>query len=264
MLTRIVVMLTALAAPANLLAQSPRAPWPSEYFNQKDRTNIAGEFDYYTLVVSWSPTHCLTAERGRDDAQCRRSDGLRYGFLLHGLWPQYEKGYPERCRMRGRPFVPDPVIDRMLDVMPSKALIIHEYRTHGTCSGLHPAQYFALARRLFNRIQIPKRYHNPLEVQFVSPQELTADLLRENPDLKPDMIAITCGTTGNRLRDVRICMTKDGRPRSCGQNENQRVRCQARQMFVPAVRSRRMDKVAPPRALKEIQRPRVIESPGPL
>ena len=71
-------------------------------FNAKPQQNVAGKFDYYTLVMSWSPTHCANAEVGRDEQQCARFDGLRYGFVLHGLWPQYEKGYPEACRDRAQ------------------------------------------------------------------------------------------------------------------------------------------------------------------
>ncbi len=132
--------------------------------------------------------------------QCARRDGRRFGFILHGLWPQYETGYPERCHTRWRPFVPEPVINEMRDVMPSRGLVIHEYRTHGTCSGLQPAPYFALARQLYNRIEIPKRYENPFEMQFVAPREVLGDFLSANPGLKPDMITVTCGGPGNRLQ----------------------------------------------------------------
>ena len=43
----------------------------------------------------------------------------------------------------------------MLDIMPSKRLIFHEYRKHGTCSGLGVDGYFDLARRLFESVKIP-------------------------------------------------------------------------------------------------------------
>ena len=101
-----------------------------------DGRNVAGQFDYYALALSWSPTHCSTPEGENDTLQCSRRDGRRYAFVLHGLWPQYEHGYPESCRIEQRPFVPQPVIDNVLDIMPSKGLVIHQYRKHGTCSGL--------------------------------------------------------------------------------------------------------------------------------
>src|SRR6185437_7643363 len=90
----------------------------NNYRNDGQR-NVAGQFDYYVLVLSWSPTYC--AEKGDSDRmQCNRSDGRRYSFILHGLWPQYERGYPSDCQLPRRPFVPEPVIDSMLDIMPSR------------------------------------------------------------------------------------------------------------------------------------------------
>ncbi len=199
--------------------------------------NRPGDFDYYALVLSWSPTHCAESEGSDDDMQCNRKDGRRYAFVLHGLWPQYEKGWPESCRTPGRPFVPDTTIDRMLDIMPSKSLVIHEFRKHGTCSGMTADQYFNLSRRLFQSIRIPEKYQNPFENQFVAPDELVDQILVRNPDLDEDMIAVSCRGAGNRLREVRICFSKDGRPRSCGGNENRGDLCRAAKMFVPPVRS---------------------------
>jgi ribonuclease T2 len=254
----------AILAPGGALAQlAPQGPWPSRPFAERPR-NTPGNFDYYTMVLSWSPTHCSTTERGTDDNQCARTDGIRYGFVLHGLWPQYESGYPERCHTRWKPFVPDQVINDVSDVMPSRGLIIHEYREHGTCSGLRPQPYFALARELFRRINIPKRYRNPFETQVISPRDVMVDFLRANPELKPNMITITCGGPGNRLRDVRICMTKQGRPRPCGINEMKGNLCRASQMRVPPVRATAWDyehdRLREPKR-KGLAKPRIYEVP---
>jgi ribonuclease T2 len=235
--------------------------------------NVAGQFDYYALVLSWSPTYCASPENADDGHQCNRRDGRRYAFVLHGLWPQYERGYPESCRTRKRPYVPQNIIDGMLDIMPSPRLVIHEYRKHGTCSGLNPASYFALSRRLFETIRIPERYRNPFETQFVSPENLASEFLKENPNLRPDMLAISCAGPGNRLREIRICMTRDGQPRACGRNENQRKMCSARSMYVPPVRSTRdgpdTGRHAPrsneqDRNPSPLPGPRLIESPRAL
>lgn len=202
--------------------------------NRQD--NTPGQFDYYALVLSWSPTYC--AEKGEDDnTQCNRRDGRRYSFVLHGLWPQYDYGYPSACRLPRRPFVPNDVISSMMDIMPSRGLVIHEYRTHGTCSGLDPARYFTLAHQLFDGIVIPEQFRNPFEKQFVSPSEIRDEFLRSNPKLKPDMIAVVCGGAGKGLREVRICYSKDGQPRSCGRNENQNKLCSTDRVFVPPTRS---------------------------
>lgn len=207
----------------------------NSYRNDGER-NIPGQFDYYALVLSWSPTYCAD-KGGNDDTQCNRRDGRRYSFVLHGLWPQYESGYPSDCRMSRRPFVPENVISSMLDVMPSRGLVIHEYRTHGTCSGLDPANYFTTAHRLFESINIPQRFRNPFESQLVSPSDIRREFLQANPNFSPDMIAVVCGGAGKGLREVRFCLSKDGKPRSCGQNENQRKLCSTDRVFIPPARS---------------------------
>ncbi len=219
-----------------------RNAWPSERLNpQAQQRNVPGEFDYYALVLSWSPSYCSEARSGDDETQCNRRDGRRFNFILHGLWPQYNRGYPESCRTARRPFVPQPLIDSMLDIMPSQRLIIHEYRKHGTCSGLSPEDYFQTARSMIAAIRIPDKYQNPIEALFVSPDQLKADIVRANPDLAPDMIAVACGGAGNRLKEIRICFSKDGAPQSCGSNEDQRRLCSSNRMFVPPVRSTARD-----------------------
>ncbi len=95
-----------------------------------------GDFDYYVLVLGWSPTYCLKEGDERHDPQC---DALQsHDFVLHGLWPQYAKGWPEDCYQGKRPWVPSHVLDEMRPLMPNKGLIIHEYTAHGTCAGLTP------------------------------------------------------------------------------------------------------------------------------
>jgi ribonuclease T2 len=203
------------------------------YSNSGER-NVPGQFDYYALVLSWSPTYC--AEAGQDDAmQCNPNNGRRYAFVLHGLWPQYERGYPSECRLARRPFVPQPVIDTMLDIMPSKRLVIHEYRAHGTCSGLDPVNYFATAHRLFDGIKIPEKFRNPAQVQWVSPSDIRDSFLRANPAFDANMIGVVCGN--ERLKEVRFCVSKVGKPRACGTNENQRKLCSADRISIPPTRS---------------------------
>lgn len=196
--------------------------------------NAPGAFDYYSLVLSWSPTHCETPEGQDDETQCGR--GRRYGFIVHGLWPQYTRGYPEECPTRERPYVPQSVIDGMMDIMPSKRLIIHEYRKHGTCSGLAPEGYFGTARRLFKSLKIPDQFRNPQSEQFLSPGDVVAAFVDANPGLKPSMLAVTCRGSRDRFRELRICYSKAGEPIACGRNEEQSGFCRSNRMLVPPVR----------------------------
>lgn len=256
----LVFVACAVVAPALSIAQYRDrsdfyAQRPDRGDGSEDRQrNVAGEFDYYSLVLSWSPSHC--AEATDDEQQCNRRDGRRFNFVLHGLWPQYERGWPQDCRTARRPFVPQPLIDSMLDIMPSQRLVIHEYRKHGTCSGLSADAYFALSRRLFKSIVIPPDFRNPFEQQTIEPRELAAALMRANPGLRQENFGIVCGGPGNRLKEVRICYTKDGKLRACGPNENPRKLCSAPRMLVPPVRSTARDDTTP-------QTPRRFENPLP-
>src|SRR5262245_31594406 len=172
---------------------------------QRGGRDAAGEFDYYALVLSWSPTYCADAGDRRNDPQCSRGHGRPYAFVLHGLWPQHERGWPQDCRSSDRGWVPGPVAERMLDIMPSKQLVFHEYRKPGTCSGLGVDGYFALARKLYDKVKIPARFQNLTDDRMmVGVAELLSEFQAANPGLKPDMLAVQCGGAGDRLREVRV------------------------------------------------------------
>src|SRR5262249_60410993 len=113
------------------------------------------------------------------------------------------------------------VADRMLDIMPSKRLLFHEYRTHGTCSGLGVDAYFDLARQLYMKVHIPSRFASPVEERMtIAPGELISEFVAANPQLKRDMIAVVCGGAGDPLREVRICFGPGGAVRACGAHQN--------------------------------------------
>ncbi len=196
---------------------------------------IPGEFDYYVLALSWSPTYCETEGHGSNELQC---SGTRpYAFVLHGMWPQYRKGWPEYCKTGEKPWVPPAVIDSMLDIMPARGLVIHEYRKHGTCSGLGAQDYYALSRTLFEQIRIPARYLSPRNPVTVSPQEIESDFLKTNREMKPDMISVSCGR-GRRLREVRVCFSRTHALVSCGPNEDQAKLCKLEKIVMPPVRGK--------------------------
>lgn len=222
--------------PAPGITQIQFAPHPGT--QPRMRGGQQGRFDYYVMALSWSPTHCATTDRP-DEQQCNRRDGRRFAFVLHGLWPQFERGYPEFCPTPDRPFVPQSTIDRMSDIMPSRGLIIHQFRKHGVCSGLGADSYFGLSRKLFDKVKIPARFTAPEQNQMVDTGAVVSEFVAANPGLKPDMVAVVCGGPGNRLREVRVCFAPDGTFRACGDNENQRRLCAAPRVFVPPVREGR-------------------------
>ena len=188
-----------------------------------------GVFDYYVLVLGWSPTYCLIEGRLRRDTQCDAE--TPHDFVLHGLWPQYDRGWPKDCYAGRRPWVPSEVIDTMRDIMPSKSLIIHEYATHGTCAGLTPEQYYDAARALYDRVSLPPEFTDPETRRDLSPEGVEREFLAANPWLSADMIAVTCRREA--LLDIRVCFDRDLRPRKCGANEDQRRLCRAGKINVP-------------------------------
>jgi ribonuclease T2 len=231
--------LLALGLAGDALAQRPpyrERPDGYDRGGRRGREHEPGVFDYYLLALSWSPTFCADVGDQRRDPQCSPR-GRPYAFVLHGLWPQYERGWPQDCNSPDRGYVPRPVASRMLDIMPSERLVFHEYRKHGTCSGLGVDGYFDLARRLHDKVRIPPRFVELTDSRTtVSPGELMQDFMAANPGLEPDMIAVQCGGAGNRLKEVRICFDKGGNFRACGRNENQARLCRAERMYVPPVR----------------------------
>ena len=192
-----------------------------------ERRDVPGRFDYYVLSLSWSPQYCADAG-DRDRRQC--ATGRRYAFVLHGLWPQYERGFPRACAPAGT--LPRGLVDGLLDVMPSPSLVRHEWDTHGTCSGLAADAYFATARRAFDSVVIPDRFRQPVREVYVDPRRIERDFASANPSLDPDEIAVLC--KGRYLQEVRICLDRDLRPRACGRDV--RDDCRRDEVIVRPVR----------------------------
>jgi ribonuclease T2 len=182
-----------------------------------DRANIAGQFDYYVMSLSWSPEYCASSS-DPDSTQCGER---KYSLVVHGLWPQYESGgFPADCSAERA--VPEAIIDSMLDIMPSKRLIQHEWDKHGTCSGLSVDKYFQLTRQIYNSIAIPDKYKQPNDYIITSIKGLESDLIGLNPNLDGSKIAIDC--KGRYLEEIRVCYDKNNQPRVCGRKVTDKCR----------------------------------------
>lgn len=170
--------------------------------------DVAGRFDYYVMSLSWSPTWCAT-EGGPGAEQCRRP----HSFVLHGLWPQNEQGWPQDCITDAR----DPSRREsaaMAEVMGSAGLAWYQWKKHGRCSGLSGTDYYRLSRAAFARIRIPEVFRR-LDRDVTLPATVVEEAFGEaNPGLRPEMMTVTC--TRGRIDEVRICLTKDLEPRPCG------------------------------------------------
>ena len=173
----------------------------------------AGEFDYYVMSLSWSPNWCAQKGDARNSDQCdARHD---HGWILHGLWPQYHRGFPSLCRTTQRPPTRG-MTDDMADIMGTSGLAWYQWKKHGTCSGLSASAYYALSRQAYESITRP-----PVFRQLDRAVRLPASVVEEafldaNPELDRDMITITC--KNNHVQEARLCLSKSLKPVPCGQD----------------------------------------------
>jgi ribonuclease T2 len=226
-----IVEAAAIALGLMLGAQMVAGTTASAQSAETARTNAPGRFDFYVLALSWSPSFCeATRERGRrvPAEQC----GARpYSFVVHGLWPQYERGFPSYCQVPA-PRLNRGIVNSMLDLMPSPRLVFHEWDSHGTCSGLSARAFFDTVRKARAAVTIPPQYESIEQTLTVSPNEVIEAFVKANAGLKTEDIAVDCDS--RRLREVRICMTKDFTFRACG--EIVRRSCRNQRLVMPPVR----------------------------
>jgi ribonuclease T2 len=193
------------------------------------RGGTPGEFDFYVLALSWSPGFCeLEGDRkGRD--QCAAGAGL--DFVVHGLWPQFERGYPSECGTERNPTAL--AMREAKGVFPSDGLARHEWRKHGTCSGLSPADYFAATRKARQMVQVPGRFKDLQATITLQPLEIERAFVEANRGLRTDMLSVACRK--GVLQEVRICFDRDLKGfRSCP--EVDRSQCRAFEVTLPALR----------------------------
>lgn len=173
--------------------------------------DISGEFDYYVMSLSWSPNWCALEGDARNSPQCDRD----FGWVLHGLWPQYHRGYPSYCNTTERQ-PSRQMTSEMADIMGTSGLAWHQWKKHGVCSGLSATAYYALSREAYGTITRPEIFRR-LEDTVKLPAEVVEQAFIEaNPELEPDMITITC--KDGHIQEARVCLSKDLSPVPCGRD----------------------------------------------
>ena len=179
-------------------------------FSSPARADTAGEFDYYVMSLSWSANWCATTGDARRDPQCDPGRGLT--FVLHGLWPQYEQGYPSNCFAQ----TPDPSREdtaKMADIMGGAGLAFYEWKKHGRCSGLAARDYFATLRRARESITIPPVFAAIDHDITIDPSVIEDAFLKQNSQLDAAGLTVTCKQ--GKIQEVRICLTRALQPRAC-------------------------------------------------
>lgn len=180
-----------------------------------------GAFDFYVLSLSWSPTYCAT-DRSPDPVQC----ATPRAFIVHGLWPQYENGFPSDCPSNMPRRVSQGIVNGLSDIMPGAGLVNHEWQKHGLCSGLNQADYFATLRRASEAVTLPAN----LTGRSLAPRQIEQAFIAANPRMTQTGIAVVCNR--GLLQEVRICLTKELGFRRC--LDVDRRGCHVPEIRVPA------------------------------
>ncbi|SIP91369.1 ribonuclease T2 [Rhizobium sp. RU35A] len=192
--------------------------------------DTAARFDFYVLSLSWSPTYCASPKGKDSKEQC--GPEKKFAFIVHGLWPQNENDYPQSCATTEPRRVPETLGRAYFDIMPSMGLIGHEWRKHGSCSGLGQKAYFDKTRAAFEKIRLPADIVTATTAQTFTADQIEQSFIRDNPGLGASSIAVSCER--NQLEEVRICMSKDLAFRPCA--EVDRKGCSLNRITVPPAR----------------------------
>ncbi|MEM8978013.1 MAG: ribonuclease T2 [Pseudomonadota bacterium] len=171
----------------------------------------AGDFDYYVLALSWEPSFCELEGYAKGREQCDRLDG----WTLHGLWPQNTTGWPSYCKTSERP--PSRSQTRgQTALFGSSGSAWHQWKKHGSCSGLSASAFYDLSQKAMDRITAPPVFLK-LDREVKLPASVVEEaFLQANPALMADGVTVTCRS--KRIQEVRICLTKDLEPRRCGRD----------------------------------------------
>ena len=192
-------------------ANAPIAnPAPAAPATRADALPVGSGFDFYVLSLSWSPSYCEAEGEGANQQQC--ADGRLYAFVVHGLWPQFERGYPQDCATQD-PNVSRETLRTLYDIMPSAGLIRYQWKKHGACANMAQDDYFRVLRAARDKVAIPPQFRRLDGYKTVDPKEVETAFIESNQSLPAEGVAVTCDK--RYLREVRICMTKDLAYRPC-------------------------------------------------
>lgn len=217
MKTIVLPALLVFLAGCNGPAPQNASPAPARERTLPAQPTASQSFDFFLLNLSWSPEFCYSHPTA---PECSR----HAAFVLHGLWPQNQNGtYPQDCSNAPGPANPE----QYSDIYPDQSLLEHEWRTHGTCSGLAPDDFFRAARAAFQSVKIPAQLAQ-LQTQIsLAPDQILSLVQQSNPGLPATSLALSCGN--NFLTAVEVCLDKQLHPIACGPIRS----CRARTVRIP-------------------------------
>jgi ribonuclease T2 len=143
--------------------------------------------------------------------QCSGKAG-RFGFILHGLWPEAGRGAPPQwCAFTPRPTMQE--LKRNLCMTPSPELLEHEWAKHGSCMARTPEAYFATAREAWGKVVWPDADRLSRK-QGLTVGDLRQAFLAANPGWKGDALSIRLSPSG-WLREMHLCFNERRKPVQC-------------------------------------------------
>lgn len=214
---RHLILAAALLAPGTAMAQAYQCAVPGRIDRPRPDLATADQprrvlpIGGYTLAITWAPQYCHGhAREASSRFQC--GSGNRFGFTLHGLWPDgVGKDWPQYCRSTA--LLPPATIRANLCATPSAQLLQHEWAKHGTCmAGVKPADYFRRSTGLYRRLRYPDM--DALSRQPLNAGRMAEAMARANPGLAADMMRVTANKDG-WLDEVWLCLDKRFAYRRC-------------------------------------------------
>ncbi len=197
------LILLLLAACHSGTTSAPPPEPAAKAATQQTRAAATAAFDFYLLNLSWSPEFCHSHPTAPECA-------VHSTFVLHGLWPQNNDGsYPKNCSSAPGPADPS----QYSDIYPDPSLLEHEWKTHGTCSGLSPDDFFSSARKAFHSVTIPPRLAGLHSQISMPPAQILGLFTAGNPHIPQAALALSCGS--NYLTAVEVCLDKNLQPIPC-------------------------------------------------
>ncbi len=206
-LVRFIAVITIALVTTSAIEARKKKPKPN---------GNSDSFAYYMLVLSYAPDFCDQRTGDKDPREC--GAGRDVGFVVHGLWPQGETSRgPENCGSASP--VGQSIVDAMLHYFPTESLIQHEWKAHGTCSGLSVDDYFAAVKKARDSVTIPDAL-TPSSQESLAPADIESKVAGANPGFPASAFRVSC-YPDKELQEVRICLNKDLTPRACGSSAGQ-------------------------------------------
>jgi len=210
-LGKLALLLLLFLAPSDDLRAQDQCRLPSQLtvspcpnIGREESRGRKGEFDLHILSFSWSPAFCETSAGKRSPMQCRDN---RFGWVVHGLWPQYDtpragQRWPQYCGAVEP--VPAATLRRHLCASPDPKLMQCEWAKHGSCSDFAtPEQYFTAIESWRIKLVLPE----PQSGQAAAALASTVVATNQRLGLQRPHVQVETAKDGS-IRELRVCLDR--------------------------------------------------------